>query len=79
MKLLFITVTLTVIYQMRLRPSVRETYGKARDSFRSEALLLVSLVLACVIRGPIPNPNLAFEFENAVLTGRSAGVCTSCH
>lgn len=68
MKLLFITVTLTVINLMRLRPSVRETYDKARDSVRSEALVLASLGLACVFRGPAPNVNLMFKTNNVVFT-----------
>jgi hypothetical protein len=65
MKVLFITVTLTVIYQMRYRPSVRDTYDKARDTFPYEVLVLGSAALACVSRSP--NPNLGRRSDSIAM------------
>lgn len=49
MKILFISVTLAVVYLMRYKRIVRVTYDKDRDTFRSELLIAVSGVIALVV------------------------------
>lgn len=49
MKMLFIGVTLAVIYQIRYKRIIKVTYDKDRDTFRSELLIAISGVCALVV------------------------------
>ena len=49
MKVLFISVTLAVVYLIRYKRIIRVTYDKDRDTFRSELLVAVSSVCALLV------------------------------
>lgn len=49
MKVLFISVTLAVVYLIRYKRIIRVTYDKDRDTFRSELLIAVSTVCALLV------------------------------
>ena len=49
MKILFISVTLAVVYLIRYKRIIRVTYDKDRDTFRSEMLIAVSTVCALLV------------------------------
>jgi hypothetical protein len=49
MKLLFIYVTVSVVYLMRYKRIIRVTYDKDRDTFRSELLVAMSTVCALFV------------------------------
>ena len=49
MKLVFLGTSLSIIYFMRFHPTVRATYDKEQDTFRSVFLLIPCAVLALII------------------------------
>lgn len=49
MKLVFLGTSLSIIYFMRFHPTVRATYDKEQDTFRSVFLLVPCAVLALII------------------------------
>jgi ER lumen protein retaining receptor len=49
MKILFIYVTVSVVYLIRYKRSIRVTYDKDRDTFRSELLVALSTVCALFV------------------------------
>lgn len=53
MKVLFISVTLAVVYLIRYKRIIRVTYDKDRDTFRSELLIAVSAVCALIVHEAI--------------------------
>lgn len=60
MKLLFITVTLSVVYQMRLRPVVKDTYDKEKDTFPYQILVVAAILLGCL-------PNEVYFVRNSIV------------
>lgn len=49
MKMLFIGTTLAIVYQIRFKRTVKVTYDKDRDTFRSELLIGVSVLIAFLV------------------------------
>ena len=49
MKLVFLGTSFSIIYFMRFHPSIRATYDKEQDTFRSIFLLVPCAVLALII------------------------------
>ena len=49
MKLVFLGTSLSIIYFMRFHPTIRGTYDKEQDTFRSVFLLVPCAVLALII------------------------------
>ena len=49
MKLVFLGTSLSIIYFMRFHPTVRASYDKEQDTFRSVFLLVPCAVLALII------------------------------
>jgi hypothetical protein len=73
MKILFIGVTLAVIYQMRYTRIIKVTYNKDRDTFRSELLIAVSAVCALVVHERIHGAGYIHFFMEV----RSCDTCTT--
>lgn len=49
MKVLFIGTTLAIVYQIRFKRTVKVTYDKDRDTFRSELLIGVCVLVAFLV------------------------------
>lgn len=49
MKMLFIGTTLAIVYQIRYKRTVKVTYDKERDTFRSELLIGASVLVAFIV------------------------------
>jgi ER lumen protein retaining receptor len=67
MKVLFISVTLAVVYLIRYKRIIRVTYDKDRDTFRSELLIAVSTVCALLVHERIKGAGY-FHFVMEVRT-----------
>lgn len=49
MKLVFLGTSISIIYFMRFHPTIRSTFDKEQDTFRSVFLLVPCAVLALII------------------------------
>lgn len=73
MKIIFISATLAIIYQMRYSKAIRGSYEKDRDTFRYEILVGASLVVAFVVHERIANRGF-FHWVMEVRTAFNSGL-----
>ena len=62
MKLVFLGTSISIIYYMRYHPTIRATYDKEQDTFRSLCLVVPCAVLALIINQERTAVEVSFSY-----------------
>ncbi len=63
MKLVFLGTSFSIIYYMRYHPTIRATYDKEQDTFRSLCLVVPCAVLALIINQERTAVEVSYSYD----------------
>lgn len=77
--MLFIGTTLAIVYQIRYKRTVKVTYDKERDTFRSELLIGASVLVAFIVHERIHGKGFFHYLQEVCLLSDVCTACPSCN